>query len=218
VGGNVVPELSHGSPGRRVMRGWRRPAGAAYEHLRDVPTSVIGDAMNRLGVMCGEIQRVSGGSFIGTALTVWVRSGDNSMIHLALESAEPGDVLVVNGQSSLAHGLFGDLMARRAIAAGVVGLVVDGAVRDRMALIELGFPTYALGVCAAGPAKEGAGEVGSPIACGRVAVHSGDVVVGDGDGVVVVPQSDLAVVTRNVASILDWELAQRDASELNRGG
>lgn len=164
--------------------------------------------------MSGDIRRLAGTALLGSALPVWVRSGDNYVIHRAIERAAPGDVLVVNGQGSLAHALFGELMCRAAMLRGVTGVVLDGAVRDRCALAELGFPTFARGASPSGPTKEGTGEVGYPVACGGVVVAPGDIVVGDGDGVVVVPLRDATAVLARLATVQQWEAGQRSTLRL----
>jgi RraA family protein len=174
-------------------------------------TSVIGDGMSRLGSMSGAIRALwSGAAVHGPALTVWVRAGDNLKIHQALAIAAPGDVLVVNGQGALSHALFGELMATAAAARGIAGIVVDGAVRDLQALEKAAFPAFGLGSCASGPTKEGTGEVGYPIACGGVVCAPGDLIVGDADGVVVVPRADMASVLEAATAVLESEADARE--------
>ncbi len=190
-----VPGLADAGPGARTAPPWARADPRTVEGLRALPATTVADAMHRLGAMDGGIRPLwPGARLAGTALTVWVRSGDNLRIHHALDHARPGDVVVVNGQGSLAHALFGELMATRAHALGVVGLVVDGAVRDLAPLERLGFAVFGRGASGNGPGKEGTGEVGYPVACGGVVCGAGDVVLGDGDGVVVVPRADAPAV------------------------
>lgn len=202
------------SPGRRVATSFLRPERDVLARFHGHSASAIGDAMNRLGAMSGGIRRLAGSTMIGSALTVWVRSGDNQMLHRAIGIASPGDVLVVNGQGSVAHALFGELMCRAALRRGVAGLVLDGAIRDRAALASIGFPTFARGVCASGPTKEGTGEVGYPVACGGVVVASGDIVVGDADGVVVVPRQDATEVLAHLRVVEEFETRQRSVLRL----
>jgi RraA family protein len=179
--------------------------------LGAMPTSVIGDGMGRLGAMSGAIRALWPGAAVhGPALTVWVRAGDNLKIHQALALAAPGDVLVVNGHGALTHALFGDLMATAAAARGIAGIVVDGAVRDLSALEKSAFPAFGLGSCASGPTKEGTGEVGYPIACGGVVCAPGDLIVGDADGVVVVPRSDMRSVLEAATAVLEGEAEARE--------
>ncbi len=212
----TAPGPTEGLPGRRVAPGWARADRRLVEAAALFPTTVIGDAMHRLGPLSGTIGPMwPGARLTGTACTVWVRSGDNARIHQAISAAEPGDVLVVNGHGSVAHALFGELMALDARRHGVVGLVVDGAVRDVDAMAALGFPVFAAGVCPAGPTKEGTGEIGYPVAVGGVVVAPGDLVVADADGVVVVPKADAAEVLAAAGTKQEWEQEQRAAL---RGG
>lgn len=201
-----------GAPGARIRQRWERPAEAAVtRQFFGLSTGVIGDAMHRLGAMDGAITPLwEGASLAGPAATVWVRAGDNAVIHQAIALAEPGDVLVINAQGSLSHAVFGELMALACRVRGVAGVIVDGAVRDVQALASMRFPVFARGSCASGPVKEGTGEVGYPIACGGVACTSGDVVVADADGVVVVPSRDAAVVLEQATKIEQWENDQRE--------
>jgi regulator of RNase E activity RraA len=125
---------------------------------------------------------------------VEVAGGDNAGVHEAIDSLEPGDVLVVNGHGVRDRALVGELIAERLRARGCVGLVVDGAVRDVGDLEEIGFPVFARAVTPAGPYRHGPFRVGVPVAIGGVVVHTGDVVVADGDGVAVVPAAEAADV------------------------
>lgn len=199
-----------GGAGMRVATSWRRAAPELVAEFAALPTAVIGDALHRLGPMAGQIRPVwPGARLAGTALTVWVRSGDNARIHEAIALAQPGDVLVVNGQGSLAHALLGELMALAAAGRGVLGAVVDGAIRDSAALAAGRFPVFARGACAAGPSKEGTGEIGYPVAVGGVVCAAGDIIVGDSDGVVVVSAADGPAVLQRAAAITSWERATR---------
>lgn len=125
----------------------------------------------------------------GRAFTVQCAGGDNLMIHYALASAHRGDVLVVDAGGYLGAGPWGDILTLAARTAGLGGLVIDGAVRDSEAIVQSGFPVFARGTCLKGTSKCKAGSVGEAIACGGLLVQPGDVVVGDRDGVVVIPQA-----------------------------
>ena len=192
--------------GNRIRTQWQRPTAELTEQFRGFPTGFIGDAMSRTGVMSGHIRPLWSGAIVhGTVLPVLVRSGDNLKIHQAMAIAAPGDVLVIDGQGSLSHGLFGELMATAAIAQGITGLVIDGAVRDIAHLESLGFAVFGRGICPAGPSKEGSGEVGYPIACGGLVCTAGDLIIGDADGVVVIPRADLALVLEATRAVALWE-------------
>ena len=165
-----------------------RADAALLERFSTLPAANIGDAMDRLGVLDSRIQAVwPGATVVGTAFTVWTRSGDNKFIHEAVERAQPGDVITVNGGGDESRALIGELMGGRARARGIAGFVIDGAVRDAQGLAEYGMPVFARAVTPAGPYKNGPGVLGDPIALGGVVVRPGDIIVGDADGVVVVP-------------------------------
>ncbi len=121
----------------------------------------------------------------GRALTVSVPAGDNLAIHAALAAARPGDVLVVDAQGYADRAVMGGIMCAQAAAAGLSGVVVDGAMRDAAELRAGALPVFAAALSPAGPTKTGGGSVGCPIRCGGVAVNPGDWVLGDDDGLVV---------------------------------
>jgi 4-hydroxy-4-methyl-2-oxoglutarate aldolase len=123
---------------------------------------------------------------VGTALPVSMAAGDNLPLHVALEHAAPGDVLVADGQGA-AHGYWGEILASAAQRRGVLGLVIDGGVRDTVRLRELDFPVFSSSVSMRGTRKGDAGTVGTPIHLGGVTVRRGDLVVADADGVLVLP-------------------------------
>lgn len=176
-------------PGAATPAGeWDRPTQEQRARLGALPTANIADAMHRLGAMDAAIKPVwEGASLIGAAFTVWTRPGDNAGIHEALQHVQPGDVLVINGGADESRALIGELVGGRAKSRGVVGFVIDGAVRDAPGLAEYDMPVFARGLTPAGPYKDGPYVVAAPTAVGGVVVNPGDVVVADSDGVVVVP-------------------------------
>jgi 4-hydroxy-4-methyl-2-oxoglutarate aldolase len=205
-----------GKPGFRVLGPWRRPDAQILAAFGNASSAQVADCMSRLGGMDAGIRPVwPSPRIIGAALTVWCHSGDNLMIHKALSLAQPGDIVVVNTQGNVANSGFGELVAASAVKIGVRGVIVDGTVRDVDALESMRLPVYARGVCANGCNKDGAGEVGSVIACGGVAVRSGDVIVADRDGVTVVPLDDAAEVARLAAGQIEREEARK--AEIQRG-
>jgi 4-hydroxy-4-methyl-2-oxoglutarate aldolase len=137
---------------------------------------------------------------------VQCRPGDNLAIHRAIYMAEPGDVLVVAVDGHTEAGLWGEIMTVAAIERGIKGLVTDGAVRDVEAINRLGFPVFARGVCMRGTRKDDLGTVAQPISIGGVAVSPGDVVIGDSDGIVVVPQ-------RRAAEVCDLSRLRQEKEE-----
>jgi RraA family protein len=175
-----------------------------------LPVANIGDAMERLNVVDAQIGTVWPGARVaGRAFTVMTAGGDNKAIHEALTQIGPGDVLVVNGQGNTNRALIGELIAGRAIARGVAGFVIDGAVRDVRDLEELRFPVYARAVTPAGPYRNGPGYLQRPVAIGGVVVNPGDIVVGDDDGVAVLPQAEAADIIGRAEAKHEQETKQR---------
>ncbi|MFE2943992.1 DUF1932 domain-containing protein [Streptomyces sp. NPDC059255] len=169
------------------------PDGDLLDRFSGLAVANIGDARDRMGMLDGGIHALwRGARLVGRARTVWVRSGDNQALHRAIEISRPGDVLVVNGQGDTTRALLGELMAERAKRRGVVGIVVDGALRDIGELEAIGFAAWARAVTPAGPYKNGPGQVDVPVAVGGVVVCPGDLVVADDDGVIVVPAAEAA--------------------------
>ena len=162
------------------------------DRLQTLPSAAIGDVMQRLGVMHSDIKPVwRGAALVGRAFTVWTRAGDNKTVHEALEKIHENDVLVINGEGDVTRALIGELIGRRAQIRGAAGFVIDGAVRDASGLADLGVPVFARAVTPAGPYRFGPGHIGVPISMGGVTVMPGDYIVGDEDGVVVIPASDV---------------------------
>lgn len=127
-----------------------------------------------------------GARVAGPARCVRGAAGDNLALHRALAVARPGEVLVASVDGDVLHGAWGEVMTEAALARGVAGLVLDGAVRDTAAIARLGFPVFAAGVAVGSCAKRALGTVGEPVELGGVGVAPGDVVVADDDGVVVI--------------------------------
>jgi len=138
-----------------------RPDPDVVTAFEDVPSSVVSDVTGNAGVaMDADIGPVhAGAGTAGTALTVKAVPGDNLIVHRAITMAEPGDVLVVDGDGYTGTAYLGELMCASCRANGLAGVVVDGAVRDRAEIAEMGFPLYARGVHPAGPCKQDSGSI-----------------------------------------------------------
>jgi len=180
--------------GFRVYTKIKRTDKAVVESFRGIPVANIGDQMGRISCIDTGIRPFAKGGILGVAVTVKVPPGDNLMIHKAIDMAEPGDVIVIDGEGCMNHSLGGDILYTYAKKKGIAGFIVDGCIRDIDAIEELNFPVYARGVNPNGPYKNGPGEVNVPVSIGGIVVTPGDVVCGDSDGVVIVKQADAAEV------------------------
>jgi regulator of RNase E activity RraA len=182
----------HPGPGFRIRADVDRPDPDVVAGLGEFETPAISDLMNRLFTMSTAIRPMTDPrlKILGPACTVKVYPGDNLMVHKSLDLARPGDVVVVDASSSDLTAVLGDLVSTKARHRGVAGFVVDGLVRDLPAIQALGdFPVFARGVTPIGPLHRGPGEVNFPISAGGIVVQPGDVIVGDLNGVVVVPRA-----------------------------
>ena len=166
-----------------------RPPCEVVERFRGAPTSFIVDAMNGTGALDWRIKPLVGHSLVGVALTCDCGPIDNLAFLAALAECRPGDVLVVATGGYVGAAVTGDLLLGVARNRGAAGFVTDGLVRDLDDLETLGLPVFAMGVTPNSPQRRGPGSVGLPVVCGGVSIASGDVVVGDRDGVVVVPRA-----------------------------
>jgi 4-hydroxy-4-methyl-2-oxoglutarate aldolase len=176
------------------------------EELKRLGTATIHEAQGQKGAVDGGIKPVDPTvRMSGAALTVDCRPMDNLAIHYALTKAKPGDVLVVDTKGFLEGGPWGDLLTLAAQKLGIVGLVIDGAVRDANAIIEMGFPAFTRGLSIKGTNKCQPGKVNVPVHIGGVVVNPGDLVVGDRDGLVIVSQTE-------VEDVIGWSRA-REAKE-----
>lgn len=205
----------HGKIGFRVRTDVPRTDAELVEQLRHHATSNLADAMGRFHFMDFGIRPRSGRSLCGVAVTVDARPADNLMVHKALEVAQPGDIVVVSTNGNTTSAVFGELMCRTAVGAKLGGIVVDGAIRDVDAITELEFPAYSRALCAGGCDKDGPGEINVPISCGNAVVMPGDVIVGDEDGVVVVPREDAREVLHLVNALVDRE--KKRIAEISAG-
>ena len=155
-----------------------------------LPVSIISDSLGRLGGTQSLLPRHRPGlAMLGVALTVRVRSGDNLLIHKALQIARPGDVLVVDAGGVLDRAVMGDIMKNVAKMRGMTGAVIDGAIRDSGTFRDDDFPCYSRGICHRGPYKDGPGEINVPVSIDGSLVNPGDIVVGDDDGVMFIAPS-----------------------------
>ena len=194
-----------GKLGFRVLGSPPRLDDSLVDRFRRMATPNLADAMGRFNFMDPGIQSRTRLPLCGLAVTVNARPADNLMVHKALQVASPGDVIVVNTCGNTTSAVFGELMCTTAVAAKLGGIVVDGAIRDVDGLAALAFPAFSRSVSAGGCDKDGPGEINVPISCGGVVVSPGDIVVGDRDGVVIVPRADAADVLSLVQALVERE-------------
>lgn len=192
--------------GFRVITNIKRPPRELVESFREFCTPNIADNMNRFFCVASEIKminQVKDLKMVGTALTVKTRMADNLMVHKALEIAKPGDVIVVDAAGDTTNAILGEIMVRIAMKRNLAGYLIDGCIRDSGAIRELDFPVFARGANPKGPYKDGPGEINVPVCCGGVVIRPGDILVGDEDGVVVIPPEeaeDILEKTRKIAA------------------
>jgi regulator of RNase E activity RraA len=165
------------------------PPADKLEALRALPSTIVSDQLERYGYVRG-VDQITGhelGILAGPALTVRTRPGDNLIIYKAIEVAEPGDILVIEAGGVTDRAVMGEIVCYHAQAMGIAGLVIDGCIRDGAEIAAGTLPVFAKGFAHPGPFKSGPGELRGPVAVGGTVVRNGDLVVGDADGVAVVP-------------------------------
>jgi 4-hydroxy-4-methyl-2-oxoglutarate aldolase len=194
-----------GTPGFRVLPAPPRISAALLERYRGLASSNVADAMGRFGFMDPGIRSRSGLALCGLAVTVQCRPADNLMVHKALQVATPGDIVVVSTCGNTTSAVFGELMCTTAAAAKLGGIVVDGAIRDVDGITRLGMPAFSRTVCPGSCDKDGPGEINVPISCGGTVVSPGDIIVGDADGIAVVPRAMAAEIVELVLQLMDRE-------------
>lgn len=180
----------------------------------DLPTTCISDALNGMNNLDPSIKPLQDSYKVaGRAFTVKIPAGDNTMVLKAIKEASPGDVLVVDAKGESYRAVAGDFVVSLAQKLGIAGIIVDGVIRDLIGVRSLNFPVFSKGTTVAASFKNGAGEINVPISCGGVSITPGDIIVGDADGVVVIPQADAEKVLEKALAKLKKD-EQREASAL----
>jgi len=187
----------------------------AFEELKG-RTASISDAMGRTGYMSAEIKPIfESAKMVGPAVTVRCPAGGNLVLHKAIDISQMGDVIVVDAQGHKDTAVWGFIMSLSSMQKGIKGIVIDGAVRDVEEVERVCFPVFSRAICGRGPHKAESGEVNVPIQCGGVPVCPGDLIIGDRDGVVVVPRNACKSVLEKTKSIIKKEAEIK--SELRKG-
>ena len=200
-----------------IHRGHRRPGAELIAAFRGAQTSHLVDAMDGRGALDWQIKPLdpANAPFIGPALTVHAYPADFCAVAGAGMEAESGDVIMCTNDSYTGTALIGDLASGMMRNKGVAAFVTDGLARDRAGIVATGLPLFAKGIVPNSPASTGPGQVGAPIVLGGVAVSSGDIVVGDVDGVVVIPLARAEVVLARLRAV---QAAETGAEALVRAG
>ncbi len=189
-----------------IARHVERPAAALVENFRKTPTSFIVDAMGGGGALDWRIKPIGpAAAFVGVALTCDCGPADNLALGAAVAQCQAGDVLVAATGSYTGAAVVGDLLLGIAKNRGAAAFVTDGLVRDTPDIEALGLPCFAMGVSPNSPARNGPGGVGLPVQCGGFRISSGDIIVGDRDGVVVVPRADIEIVLLRLTAVREAE-------------
>lgn len=163
--------------------------------FEEVPTTCISDAMQGLNNLDSSIKPLKDEYKVaGRAFTVKMPVGDNQAVLRAIREAQPGDVLVIDAKGDTYRAVAGDFVVGMAQTLGIKGMVVDGVIRDIQGIRDLDYPVFCKGTTVAASGKAGMGEINVPISCGGVTIQPGDIIVGDADGVVAVPQAEAETI------------------------
>lgn len=206
--------------GFRILERKKKVALDIAKEFLTLPVANVSDSMWRLTAGGSRLRPMhKSGQMAGPALTVKSRPGDNLMLHKAIDMAEPGDIIVCDAGGDLTNSLMGELMLAHAMKRGVGGFVLDGAVRDVEAFLEVNLPVFAAGVSHRGPYKDGPGEINVSVAIDGMVIEPGDLVIGDWDGVLSIPLDDVESIlkkTNEKQAAEAVDMAKIEAGEWDR--
>ena len=206
--------------GFRILERKKKVALDIAKEFLTLPVANVSDSMWRLTAGGSRLRPMhKSGQMAGPALTVKSRPGDNLMLHKAIDMAEPGDIIVCDAGGDLTNSLMGELMLAHAMKRGVGGFVLDGAVRDVEAFLDVNLPVFAAGVSHRGPYKDGPGEINVSVAIDGMVIEPGDLVIGDWDGVLSIPLDDVDSIlkkTNEKQTAEAVDMAKIEAGEWDR--
>ena len=193
------------SVGCKIIKTIERPDKSLVEAFKGMPVANIDDCMNRTAAVRSDICPLNKAPLLGTAFTVKVPEGDNLMFHVAMDMAQPDDVIVIDAGGDANRAIFGELMITYCQKRGLAGVIVDGAIRDSDEIAAMDFPVYAKAAIPNGPYKNGPGEINTVISFGGKIVRPGDIIVGDGDGIVVIKPEEAADIAAATKKVMEKE-------------
>lgn len=200
------------SIGFQIHERTRTASGALVAEFAKLPVANVSDCMSRLTAAGPTLRPMHrSGGLAGVALTVKSRPGDNLMLHKAIDMAVPGDVIVLDAGGDVTNSVMGELMLAYAIKKGMTGFVLNAAIRDAGAFLETNLPTFAAGITHRGPYKDGPGEINVPVSLGGMIIEPGDIIIGDWDGVLCVPQEAAAEILKKAQEKMQAESLQMKA-------
>lgn len=188
--------------GYQITKDIKRPDKELIQQFTGIPVPNIGDCMNRTAAISSAIRPVNHARLQGTAYTVRVPAGDNLLFYYAIDQAQPGDVIVVDGESFCERALCGEIMVSLAKKRGLNGFVVDGAIRDQVELSRMDFPVFYRSSSPNGPYKNGPGEINVPVTIGGRVIYPGDILIGDGNGLVTISPEQAQEVLKKAHAVM----------------
>lgn len=186
----------------RINDNFNRQSKNVIDKFKDYAVANLGDAMDRMScISASNLKPINNIKLLGTAYTVKVVPGDNLMIYYAIDNANEGDIIVIDGARYNERALVGEILLEFALSKNIGGFVVNGAIRDYDALLNSPIPIYYTGISANGPYKNGPGEINYPISIDGIVINPGDILVGDGDGIITIRENDIEDLLSKVNEI-----------------